>query len=176
LTRAVCLALAALLIPVGGCGSGSDQTTSTAASPDQDVYVERVDRICAEWATRVTRTSQRFEATAARAGAAGALAATADRYRRLAAQLDRLVERVRAVAPPQADAGTLDAWLAATSSRAAAQRELADALAAQPVDAAAVAALKDRLQQDAARADAEIRQFGADRCAPRSSLDPGGPG
>jgi hypothetical protein len=66
--------------------------------------------------------------------------------------------------------------LAATSARAAAQRELADALGARPVDAAAVAGLKQRLQEDAARADAEIAQFGADRCAPRSSLDPGGPG
>ena len=62
----------------------------------------------------MTKTSQHFEAVQVQASAAQRLEVTAQRYDELADGLDRLAQRAQELTPPDADADTIDAWLAST--------------------------------------------------------------
>lgn len=138
-------------------------------------YIVDLNKVCAEWAHDVTKTSQRYEAVLVQAPAAQRVEVTARRYDELADGLDRLVVRTKALAPPDADADTIDAWLATTGERAAAERALATALRAQPADPEAVTAAQDKLRAASNEANAAIAAYGAHDCAPRTELDPDAP-
>lgn len=161
----------ALGLLAGGCG-GSPDRESSADSAARAGYIDELNKVCAEWAHEVAKTSQHFEAVEVQAPAARRLEVTAERYDQLADGLDRLVVRATALAPPEADADTIDAWLASTDERAGAERDLATALRAEPPDPAALAAAQDRLRTASADANSAISAYGANECAPRNELDP----
>jgi hypothetical protein len=160
-----------LALLVVGCGGSSDDE-SPAGLAARSAYIDDLNKVCAAWAHDVTKTSQHFEAVQVQAPAAQRLNVTAERYDELADGLDRLVARAKALAPSEADADTIDAWLASTGERAAAERDLATALRARPADPVAVAAAQDRLRAASADANAAISAYGAHDCAPRTELDP----
>jgi hypothetical protein len=165
------VAAVVLALVAAGCGSSSDDD-SPADSATRAAHIDDLNKVCAAWAHDVTKTSQHFEAVQVQASANQRFEVTAERYDELAGGLDRLVARAKALASPDADADTIDAWLASTGDRAAAERDLATALRARPADPAAVGAAQDRLRAASADANAAISAYGAHDCAPRTELDP----
>ena len=161
----------ALVLVLAGCGGSSDPD-SPADTAARSAFVSDLNKACAEWAHEVTKTSQHFEAIQVQASAAQRLEVTAQRYDQLAAGLDRLAERAQGLTPPDADADTIDAWVASTQDRAAAERDLAAALRAHPADPAAVTAAQESLRTATDDANSAIAAYGAHECAPRTELDP----
>jgi hypothetical protein len=161
----------ALALVLAGCGD-SPETDSPAATAARSAFVSDLNKVCAEWAHEVTKTSQHFEAVQVQASAARRLEVTAQRYDQLADGLDRLAQRAQSLTPPGADADTIDAWVASTHDRADAERDLAAALRAYPADSAAVTAAQDSLRTDSTDANSAIGAYGAHECAPRTELDP----
>ena len=106
----------ALALVVAGCG-GSPDTDSPAETAARSAFVSDLNKVCAEWAHEVTKTSQHSEAVQVQASAAQRLEVTAERYDQLAGGLDRLAERAQGFTPPDADADTIDAWVASTRPR-----------------------------------------------------------
>ena len=105
----------ALVLVLAGCG-GSSETDSPAETAARSAFVADLNKACAEWAHEVTKTSQHFEAVQVQASAAQRLDVTAQRYDQLADGLDRLAERAQGLTPPDADADTIDAWVASTQT------------------------------------------------------------
>jgi hypothetical protein len=163
---------AALALAVAGCGGSSD-TDSPGDAAARSAYLADLNKVCAEWAHDVTKTSQHFEAVQVQAPAAQRLEVTAERYDQLADGLDRLAQRAQVLTAPDADADSIDSWLASTQERAEAERDLAAALRADPADPAAVTAAQDRLSTATNDANKAIAAYGAHDCAPRTELDPG---
>ncbi len=159
----------ALALLVAGCGGSSD-SESPADLATRSAYLDDLNRICAEWAHDVTKTSQHFEAVEVRAGGPRRLTITAERYEQLADGLDRLVARVRELTVPDLAADTIGGWLATTEARAKAERELAAALRARPTDSARLAAAQEQLRSETADGHAAIASYGAHECAPRTEL------
>jgi ABC-type phosphate/phosphonate transport system substrate-binding protein len=165
----------AIAIAVGGCG-GSSGSESPVDAKARAAYVADLNEICAEWAHDVTKTSQHFEAVEVQAPASERPRVTAERYDQLADGLDRLVGQARRLVPLDADADTVESWLASTEDRADAEHNLAAALRARPADAAAVTAAQDSLRVSGSDASAAIATLGARECAPRTELVQSGGG
>ena len=146
-----------------GC-AGSDDPAPAPDPRATEAFVERVDPICKHFAHRLALTSKDFEAVQHRAGAAGQEAAVADRYRAAAAQINRFAAAVAAIRPPPADVAAIDAWLEAERGQAAAQRALADALAAPRLAGDLVAASQARLRAEVAAAGDAIADLSFRYC------------
>ncbi len=157
------LAFAALAL-IAGCGGGSENPAPAPDPRATAAYVERVDPICKRFAHRLALASKDFEAVQHRAGAAGQEEAVAERYRAAAAQIDRFAADVAAVRAPPADSTAIDSWLAAKRGQAAAQRELADALAAPGPVGDAVAGSQERLRSEVVAARDAIADLGFRYC------------
>ena len=153
--------IAAAALGVGCAGSDPAPVPDPRATT---AFVDRVDPICRHFARRLALTSKEFEAVQHRAGAAGQESAVADRYRAAAAQIDRFAAAVAAIRPPTADAAAIDAWLEAERGQAAAQRELADALAAPRPAGDAVAVSQERLRAEVGAAGDAIAELGFRYC------------
>ena len=159
----------AIAVAFGGCGGSSD-SESPADAKARAAYVADLNDLCAAWARGVTKTSQHFEAVEVQAPADERVRLTAARYDQLADGLERLVAQARRLAPPDAEADTVDSWLASTDDRIHAERSIAAALRAQPADPTAVTAAQDTLRAAGSDASSAIAELGAHECAPRAEL------
>jgi hypothetical protein len=159
----------AIALAFGGCGGSSD-SESPAEAKARAAYVADLNELCAAWARGVTTTSQHFEAVEVQAPANERVRVTVARYDQLADGLQRLVVQARRLAPPDAEADTVDSWLASTEDRIHAERSIAAALRAQPADPGAVTAAQDTLRDAGSDSSAAIAVLGAHECAPRAEL------
>jgi hypothetical protein len=142
------------LFAVGMCLAASASTAGT----NRAEYVDRVETICRQ-ATEANRgILEGVEAKIRR----GELAAAASRFRRAAAALERVIDRLAAVPRPPADVERLARWLSHARAGAGLLERIGRLL--EEGRRPKAERLATRLLREAKRANAEVVGFNFDYC------------